>query len=508
MNFQRGAYSSVAPPSSGSRSGGQTHPRFAPPSSSSSSSSARPQARNIRKPIKGGYFDDDDDDGDDDSGAGGGFPNTVPSNPASGAAAEDDYDPLDAFMAGVEEQVKHDEANIGKTEALPEIVSGIDDGELEYYESNRAQVSNEDSDDENVADIYDDEGNVIKKEKTRVEPLPPVDHSKIQYHSFRKCFYREHRDISSMSDADVQSLRDDFELSVQGGDVPRPIKKFEQSGLHYNLLKEIERLGFEAPTAIQAQALPIALSGRDIIGLAKTGSGKTFSFLWPMLMHVLDQPRMRSGDGPIGLVLSPTRELAAQIYTEAQKFAKIYGITVCPIYGGAGKWEMTKALKESPEIVIATPGRLIELIRSKATNLERCTMVVLDEADRMFEMGFEYQMRSIVNNIRPTRQTLLFSATMKRKVEGFAREILSEPIRIVIGSIGQANPDIKQHVEVFSSDTQKWAWLSGQADDFVADGKVLIFVGQKATAEDLAIQLKMHFRRRQLDIGMFICRRV
>ena len=153
---------------------------------------------------------------------------------------------------------------------------------------------------------------------------------------------------------------------------------------------------------------------------------------------------MKIGDGPIGIILSPTRELAAQIHTEAKKFAKVFNMRVCAIFGGGGKWEMVKALKEAPEMVVATPGRFIELIRCKATNLARCTMVVLDEADRMFEMGFEYQMRSIVNNIRPDRQTLLFSATMKRKVEGFARELLKDPVRIVVGTVGQANPDIRQ----------------------------------------------------------------
>jgi ATP-dependent RNA helicase DDX42 len=163
-----------------------------------------------------------------------------------------------------------------------------------------------------------------------------------------------------------------------------------------------------------------------------------------MIIHILDQPQMKIGDGPIGVILSPTRELAAQIHTEAKKFAKVFKMRVCAVFGGGGKWEMVKALKEAPEMVVATPGRFIELIRSKATNLSRCTMVVLDEADRMFEMGFEYQMRSIVNNIRPDRQTLLFSATMKRKVEGFARELLKDPIRIVVGTVGQANPDIRQ----------------------------------------------------------------
>ncbi len=220
------------------------------------------------------------------------------------------------------------------------------------------------------------------------------------------------------------------------------------------------------------------------------------------MMHVLDQPQMRAGDGPIGLILAPTRELAQQIVKEAQLFAWVYKIRVCCVFGGAGKWEMTKALNEAPEIVVATPGRLIEMVRIKATSLERCTMVVLDEADRMFDMGFEYQMRSIVNNIRPDRQTLLFSATMKHKIESFAREILTNPVRVVVGTVGQANPDITQVVEVFPRDDDKWAWLAANADSFVADGKVLVFVSGKADTERVTKQLQAHFVTRMLDIGV------
>eukprot|EP01041_Mallomonas_annulata_P007324 gene7324-14939_t len=207
---------------------------------------------------------------------------------------------------------------------------------------------------------------------------------------------------------------------------------------------------------------------------------------------------MKEGQGPIGIILSPTRELAAQIFTEAKRFAKIFNIRVCAIFGGSGKWEMIKALKESPEIVIGTPGRLIEMIRSKATNLRRCTMLVLDEADRMFEMGFEYQMRSIANTIRPDRQTLMFSATMKKKVEGFARDMLRNPIRVVVGSIGQANPDIKQVVEVFSDMSHKWSWLCSSLDEFIAEGKVLIFSGTKSDTEEVGAGLRRHFAQRQL----------
>lgn len=109
------------------------------------------------------------------------------------------------------------------------------------------------------------------------------------------------------------------------------------------------------------------------------------AYVWPMLLHILEQPHMQIGDGPIGLVLAPTRELVTQIYSETKRFAKLFNIRVCPVYGGTGKYEMQKALEEAPEIVVATPGRLIDFLAAgKATNLRRCTMVVLDEADRMY----------------------------------------------------------------------------------------------------------------------------
>ena len=123
----------------------------------------------------------------------------------------------------------------------------------------------------------------------------------------------------------------------------------------------------------------------DLIALAKTGSGKTCAYAWPLIIHILDQPNMQLGDGPIGLVLVPTRELASQIYYLIKKFSECFKIRVACVYGGTGKYEMQKALQEAPEVVVATPGRLIDLLSSgdKYTNLRRCTFVVLDEADRM-----------------------------------------------------------------------------------------------------------------------------
>ena len=166
---------------------------------------------------------------------------------------------------------------------------------------------------------------------------------------------------------------------------------------------------------------------------------------------------------------------------------------------------MTRAIKETaPELIIATPGRLIDMLRSKTTNLLRATFVVLDEADRMFDMGFEYQIRSILHNTRPDRQTLLFSATMNRSIESFAREVLTDPVRLAIGSVGAANPDVKQIIVAVPSLASKLSWLLNSADAFVAEGKVLVFVLTRSSCDDLCAKLSSHFANRRLAITVSV----
>src|SRR5262249_53381285 len=150
------------------------------------------------------------------------------------------------------------------------------------------------------------------------------------------------------------------------------------------------------------------LSGHDMIGIAKTGSGKTAAFVLPMMVHIMDQKELEKGDGPIGLIVAPTRELADQIFVETKKFAKPYKLAVTAVFGGMNKHEQFKALKAGCEIVVATPGRWLDLITMQATNCKRITYLVLDEADRMLAMGFEKQVRSIVGQIRPDRQSTWF----------------------------------------------------------------------------------------------------
>lgn len=163
-----------------------------------------------------------------------------------------------------------------------------------------------------------------------------------------------------------------------------------------------------------------------------------------MIHHIMDQRELESGDGPISLILSPTRELAHQIYLQCRKFASAFSLRCLAIYGGSSKWEQQQALQKGVEVVIGTPGRMIEMIKKKALVMTRITFLILDEADRMFDLGFEPQIRSIVGRIRDDRQTLLFSATFRRKIEDLAREILNNPVRITVGKFGQANKHIQQ----------------------------------------------------------------
>lgn len=163
----------------------------------------------------------------------------------------------------------------------------------------------------------------VKKE---VEPLARIDHESINYPEIEKNFYEEHPEIAALDEEKVASIRQELGLHVTGHSIAKPCLSFAHFGFDDDLLNGIIKAGYTEPSAIQRQAIPVALEGRDIIGIAKTGSGKTAAFVLPMLIHIMDQEELVKGDGPIGLILAPTRELAVQIYQEARKFAKAYGL--------------------------------------------------------------------------------------------------------------------------------------------------------------------------------------
>ncbi|XP_049924099.1 ATP-dependent RNA helicase DDX42 isoform X4 [Epinephelus moara] len=337
---------------------------------------------------------------------------------------------------------------------------------------------------------YDSDGNPIAPTtKKIILPLPPIDHSEIDYPPFEKNFYNEHEELSNLTGTQVLELRHKLNLRVSGAAPPKPCTSFAHFNFDEQLMHQIRKSEYTQPTPIQCQGVPIALSGRDMIGIAKTGSGKTAAFIWPMLVHIMDQKELEAGEGPIAVIVCPTRELCQQIHAECKRFGKAYSLRSVAVYGGGSMWEQAKALQDGAEIVVCTPGRLIDHVKKKATSLQRVTYLVFDEADRMFDMGFEYQVRSIASHVRPDRQTLLFSATFRKKIERLARDILVDPIRVVQGDIGEANEDITQVVEMLPSPTDKWGWLTRRLVEFTSSGSVLIFVTKKANCEELATNL-------------------
>ncbi|XP_065338864.1 ATP-dependent RNA helicase DDX42 [Cloeon dipterum] len=458
------------------------------------------QARKRARTDEDDYFDDDEDNKAQLEYI------PAPGSPSykqqsSKQDSDSEEDPLDAFMAGIEKEVKKssvkEEVIEPKKEAEKKkgVRDDIDneDDEESYYrymeENPNAGLMHEDSD----AEIeYDEDGNPIAPPKSKIiDPLPPIDHSAITYENFEKNFYIEHEEIHGMSRSTAIDLRSKLGVKVTGPSPPKPVTSFGHFNLEENLMKVIRKSEYTQPTPIQSQAIPTALSGRDIIGIAKTGSGKTAAFVIPMITHIMDQKPLKEGEGPIALILAPTRELSQQIYQEAKKFGKAYNLQVVCCYGGGSKWEQSKALEAGAEIVVATPGRMIDLVKMKATNLQRVTYLVLDEADRMFDMGFEPQVRSICNHVRPDRQTQLYSATFKKRIEKLARDILSDPVRIVQGDVGEANQDITQFVKLLNAPTAKWTWLLANLVEFQSAGSVLIFVTKKANAEEVANNLKL-----------------
>lgn len=400
----------------------------------------------------------------------------------------DEVDELDKFIELISAEPKQE---LLKEEAIEFGLNAEDDDD----------VSDENSDE-------DSEQSKLRKLKLKIQnkekDLEAVDYTKIEFQPVRKNFYKEPLELQKLLEEQVESIRYDLGgIKVRGNDCPKPILKWSQLGLSSTIMSIIEdKLKYEKPSSIQSQALPTIMSGRDMIGIAKTGSGKTISFVLPLLRHIQDQSPLDKDDGPIGLVLTPTRELALQIHKEMSHFTKRMGMEVCCCYGGSSIETQIAELKRGAEIIVGTPGRIIDLLAAnsgRVTNLRRTTYLVLDEADRMFDMGFEPQVTKIFTQIRPDRQTVLFSATFPRKMELLAKKILSNPIEITVGGISVVASDITQKVELFEVtdkinnsieelEKSKFNRLLEILQDYTTT-KVLIFVAKQNSADELLMKL-------------------
>lgn len=309
---------------------------------------------------------------------------------------------------------------------------------------------------------------------------------------FKKDFYIPHPSVSNRSIYEVEEWRRHKEISLKGKAIPEPVLSFDEAGFPDYVMTEIRKMGFKLPTPIQSQGWPIALSGRDMVGIASTGSGKTLSYILPAIVHINHQPRLLRGDGPIALVLAPTRELAQQIQQVATDFGHSSRIRNTCVFGGAPKGPQANDLMDGVEIVIATPGRLIDFLESNRTNLKRCTYLVLDEADRMLDMGFEPQIRKIIEQIRPDRQTLMWSATWPKEVQALAAEFLKDYIQINVGSLQlSANHNILQIIDV-CQEYEKETKLSTLLKEIMAEkeNKTIIFIETKRRVDDITRKMK------------------
>ncbi|KAG0321143.1 pre-mRNA processing RNA-helicase [Linnemannia gamsii] len=406
------------------------------------------------------------------------------------AMDEDEVDPLDAFMVDVTAEVKQ----LEKQEAKRDVKLRKAQEELETEDNSAPKPAIQDDEDPEDLDESSEEEDILAAAAKRIKKkdIPTVDHSKIQYEYFRKDFYLEPPEMADMTPEEIHSMRLELDgIKIRGADCPKPIRKWTQAGLPPGCMQVIkDKLNYAAPTSIQSQAIPAIMSGRDVIAVAKTGSGKTIAFILPMLRHIKDQRPLESMEGPIAIIMTPTRELAVQIHKECKNFLKVLNLRAVCAYGGSPIKDQIAELKRGAEIVVCTPGRLIDLLcanSGRVTNLRRTTFMVLDEADRMFDMGFEPQVMKIVNNVRPQRQVVLFSATFPKQMEALARKLLKRPLEITVGARSVVAEDVTQVVEVREDDTRfnRLLEILGQAYNDDPEARVLIFVSRQEAADNL-----------------------
>lgn len=278
----------------------------------------------------------------------------------------------------------------------------------------------------------------------------------IQYEDPIRTSWTAPKYVLAQSEAKYNAIRAKLRILVEGENIPPPIRTFREMKFPKGILMGLEKKGIREPTPIQVQGLPAILSGRDLIGIAFTGSGKTLVFVLPVIMFALEQeyrlPFIRD-EGPYGLIICPSRELAKQTHDIVQFFSKhlmqtgMPEIRSCIAIGGTPLNEAMDTVHKGVHIMVATPGRLMDMLEKKMVKLDFCRYLCMDEADRMIDMGFEEDVRTIFSFFKGQRQTLLFSATMPRKIQNFARSALVKPVTINVGRAGAAALNVQQDVE-------------------------------------------------------------
>ncbi|XP_039736059.1 putative ATP-dependent RNA helicase DDX41 isoform X2 [Pteropus medius] len=262
--------------------------------------------------------------------------------------------------------------------------------------------------------------------------------------------------VLNMSEERHERVRKKYHILVEGDGIPPPIKSFKEMKFPAAILRGLKKKGIHHPTPIQIQGIPTILSGRDMIGIAFTGSGKTLVFTLPVIMFCLEQEKrlpFSKREGPYGLIICPSRELARQTHSILEYYCRLLQEDSSPLLrcalciGGMSVKEQMETIRHGVHMMVATPGRLMDLLQKKMVSLDICRYLALDEADRMIDMGFEGDIRTIFSYFKGQRQTLLFSATMPKKIQNFAKSALVKPVTINVGRAGAASLDVIQEVE-------------------------------------------------------------
>lgn len=256
---------------------------------------------------------------------------------------------------------------------------------------------------------------------------------------------------------------------------------FNTLGLPQQLLESIDSMGFEVATPIQAEAIPHALKGCDILGSAQTGTGKTAAYVLPILAGLMGSDKAQA------LILAPTRELASQVMKVISQFLGKSHIKTAVIIGGESMIKQLRQLRCRPRIIVGTPGRINDHLDRGTLNLANCNYLVLDETDRMLDMGFGVQLDRILSHMPNERQTLMFSATMPKNINSLAQKYLSNPVRIAVGSSTAPIANIKQEL-LHTSNLDKYDRLCDQLN--ARKGAVVVFVKTKHGAEKMAARLR------------------
>lgn len=323
-----------------------------------------------------------------------------------------------------------------------------------------------------------------EEEDTSTNSLLQVDFNPNPSSKFDNLEPKRDKTVGEMSQRDWRIFREDHGITCKiytssGNAVPPPIRAWRELGVDAKLLAGIE-IKYKKPTPIQMQVPPLALASRDVLALAETGSGKTLAFGIPILQQMHLEPRvtMQDNTGPHAVILAPTRELAIQISESIIPLAKILEINILEVVGGRDIQDQTSRIHNA-DIIVATPGRLVDLLKNRFVVLSRCHRVVLDEADRMVEMGFEPDLQYILNQCPVKRQTLMFSATMPAAVQRLSTSYLTEFVQVSVGEIGQVVSRIDQRAEVLSENIKprRLASILG-SNEFRPP--IMIFTNEKA----------------------------